>query len=252
MTLEVSSQRAAYFIKWSVISSWKFSILSFNIRPHWWLSCNSAVWHGHCAGVLGDGSIVRKSDGVMVESIPLDKRPPAATCTFRATWHLRRSLLECPLLKCHRTTGCWAVTHAGLPNQVVYANWVCLSSAVKGPGSALLHKQNSCTWECQLPPACPSGRPAFDGQIGINLGKMGASVEVTLSLHFKKGETEVPVAWRTGAVGRLDCSPIAPHAILHKLQKALMKTSGGFRSEADTQKMSFPPPFLSLPFCWAT
>lgn len=80
---------------------------------------------------------------------------------------------------------------------------------------------------------------------------MGASVEVTLSLHFKKGETEVPVAWRTGAVGRLDCSPIAPHAILHKLQKALMKTSGGFRSEADTQKMSFPPPFLSLPFCWA-
>lgn len=82
MTLEVSSQRAAYFIKWSVISSWKFSILSFNIRPHWWLSCNSAVWHGHCAGVLGDGSIVRKNDGVMVESIPLDKRPPAATCTF--------------------------------------------------------------------------------------------------------------------------------------------------------------------------
>lgn len=126
----------------------------------------------------------------MVESIPLDKRPPAATCTFQATWHLRRSLLECPLLKCHRTTGCWAVTHAGLPNQVVYANWVCLSSAVKGPGSALLHKQNSCTWECQLPPACPSGRPAFDGQIGINLGKMGASVEVTLCHYTSKSERE--------------------------------------------------------------
>lgn len=37
----------------------------------------------------------------------------------------------------------------------------------------------------------------------------------------------------------LDCSPITLHTVLHKRQKALMKTSGGFRSEADTQKMSF-------------
>lgn len=39
--------------------------------------------------------------------------------------------------------------------------------------AALLHKQNSCTLECQLRYACPARRPALDGQIGINLGRMG-------------------------------------------------------------------------------
>lgn len=54
--------------------------------------------------------------------------------------------------------------------------------------SALLHKQNSCTLECQLLSACPVRRPVLDGQIGINLGRMGGAcvcgggaVEVTLS-----------------------------------------------------------------------
>lgn len=40
---------------------------------------------------------------------------------------------------------------------------------------------------------------------------------------------------------------ITLHIVLHKWQKALMKTSGGFRSEADTQKMSFFSLFPSYP-----
>lgn len=68
-------------------------------------------------------------------------------------------------------------------------------------------------------------------------------------MSFHPKEREVTIVWRTGAVGRLDCSPITLHIVLHKWQKALMKTSGGFRSDADTQKMSFFPPFslLTLP-----
>lgn len=68
-------------------------------------------------------------------------------------------------------------------------------------------------------------------------------------MSFHPKEREAAVAWRTGAAGRLDCSPITLHGVLHKRQKALMKTSGGFRSEADTQKMSFFPPLslLTLP-----
>ena len=70
-----------------------------------------------------------------------------------------------------------------------------------------------------------------------------------MSFHPKAREVAVPR--RTGAAGRLDCSPITLHIALHKWQKALMKTSGGFRSDADTQKMSFFPPFPFLPFRWA-
>lgn len=67
-------------------------------------------------------------------------------------------------------------------------------------------------------------------------------------MSFHPKEREVAVVWRTGAVGQLDCSPITLHIVLHKWQKALMKTSGGFRSDADTQKMSFfSPPFPSYP-----
>lgn len=68
-------------------------------------------------------------------------------------------------------------------------------------------------------------------------------------MSFHPEERKAAVAWRTGAAGWLDCSPITPHIVLHKRQKALMKTSGGFRSKADTQKMSFfsPLSLLTLP-----
>lgn len=63
----------------------------------------------------------------------------------------------------------------------------------ESPASALLHKQNSCTLECQFRYACPARRPALDGQIGINLGRMGkvcvwggGTVEVTPS-HYREG-----------------------------------------------------------------
>ena len=54
---------------------------------------------------------------------------------------------------------------------------------------------------------------------------------------------------RASSRANLIVLPLPRHAILHKWQKALMKTSGGFRSDADTQKMSFfpPPSLLNLP-----
>lgn len=77
---------------------------------------------------------------------------------------------------------------------------------------------------------------------------MGAGVEVTLCRYTSKREGEKE--WRLWhgeqeqraglIVPPLPCTPFCISC-----KKALMKTSGGFRSEADTQKMSFFPP-LSL------
>lgn len=66
-----------------------------------------------------------------------------------------------------------------------------LSSTVKGLGSALLHKQKTHAPENvnYLLPASFDGRVLY-GQIGINMERMVACVEVTLSFHPKERERE--------------------------------------------------------------
>lgn len=78
----------------------------------------------------------------------------------------------------------------------------------KSPASALLHKQNPCTLECQLLHACPVRRPVLDGQIGINLGRMAGrgGVEVTPPRSTEAGRRRT----EDGSV----------------MMRALMKTSG--------------------------
>lgn len=98
-----------------------------------------------------------------------------------------------------------------------------------------------------LPPA-PFDGPVLDGQIGINLGRMEASLEVTPCRSTPKRERR---RWHGDQEQRASLIvPLLPcTTVLHKRQKALMKTSGGFRSKADTQKMSFfsPLSLLTLP-----
>lgn len=134
---------------------------------------------------------------------------------------------------------------------MAYANRVCCHPRRKALAQRYyINKTHAPENVNYLPPA-PSDGPVLDGQIGINLGRMGASVEVTPCRSSPKREREAAAEWGTEAAGLLDCSPITLHGVLHKRQKALMKTSGGFRSEADTQKMSFFSPFPFLPFRWA-
>lgn len=57
-----------------------------------------------------------------------------------------------------------------------------------------------------------------------------------MSLQLRQRKADV--AQKITTVGRLDHSPLARHTALYKQQKALMKTSSGFRSGADIQKMS--------------
>lgn len=87
----------------------------------------------------------------------------------------------------------------------------------KSPASAVLHKQNSRTSECQLLCACPARRPVLGGQIGINLGRMGRG-----GGHSRGGGA--PSRSREGSCGMAERSGGLVFA-------ALMKTSGSFRSE---------------------
>lgn len=128
---------------------------------------------------------------------------------------------------------------------MAYANRVCCHPQRKALAQHYyINKTHAPENVNYLPPA-PLVGPVLDGQIGINLGRMGAGVEVTPCHSTPKRERRL-LNGENGAAGRLDCSPITLYTVLHKRQKALMKTSGGFRSEADTQKMSSPP-FPSYP-----
>lgn len=73
--------------------------------------------------------------------------------------------------------------------------------------SALLHKQNPCTLECQLPSARPVRRPVLDGQIGINLGEDGGGGRRGDTVTFHRGRK----LWerRTG----LSVLPVVPLAV---------------------------------------
>lgn len=133
------------------------------------------------------------------------------------------------------------------PESSVVCKLGLLPSAAKRPWlsvttqTKLMHLRMSIT--CRLP---PFDGPMLDGQIGINSEGTGAGVEVTLCRSAPKREREVAVERRTEAAGRLDCSPITSHTVLHKRQKALMKTSGGFQvgSRHPENELFFPP--LSL------
>lgn len=156
-----------------VISYWKFAIVLFKGQPHWLLCSHFPVWHRHCIGVLGERSIVRESDRVTLESIRWtnDLQLPSTPSKPLDTWgNLYWNVL------CWNATGatsCWAVTHAALQNQAAYANLLCCHPRSNALAQRYyINKTHTPENVNYLPPA-PFDGPMLDGQIGINLGRMG-------------------------------------------------------------------------------
>lgn len=68
-------------------------------------------------------------------------------------------------------------------------------------------------------------------------------------MSFHPKDREAAAAWRTGAAGRLDCSPITLHGVLHKRQKGADENKWRFQvgSRHPENELFFPLSLLTLP-----
>lgn len=136
----------------------------------------------------------------------------------------------------------------GSRNQVAYANRVCCHPRRKALAQRYyINKTHAPENVNYLPPA-PLDGPVLDGQIGINLGRMGATVEVTPCRSTPKKERR---RWHGEQEQQADLIVplLPPHGVLHKRQKGADENKWRFQvgSRHPENELFSPLSLLTLP-----